>query len=290
MVIGLHDYFLFQFIGVLQTQASAATYRLGMLLLDVGRVAGNWAPYRYSLLPRMTSLSLMVIFLHYVPLLLLPTQFIGQPARNGRTVLGQCVGYINGRHIGCLQPCYISRNGSQLILGRTKSITLSLNTAYVGGTWSVGTVNGDIILAQTANVSMLLTSLTTNGLVFTSGASFQDAPSGVNVGTDAFSGSTIGGVLFQSGANMYLAGTKTAYSIGTVADIFQYANAFKTPTTDVNLQSGSTCYIWNPYPYSTPGNGGTLGNSTHRIPDFPITNSRVSVAGECWKRNYCCVK
>ena len=68
MVIGLTDYFLFQFIGVLQTQVTAATYRLGMLLLDVGRFHGNWAPNRELLLPRMTSLSLMVIFLHYVPL------------------------------------------------------------------------------------------------------------------------------------------------------------------------------------------------------------------------------
>ena len=78
-------------------------------------------------------------------------------------------------------------------------------------------------------------------------------------------------------------GRKPPIQLVLVADIFQYANAFKTPTTDVNLQSGSTCYIWNPYPYSTPGNGGTLGNRTHRIPDFPITNPGVSVAGECWK-------
>jgi PKD repeat protein len=207
-------------------------------------IATNWSPVRNS--PATDdSLTFNGSLFSLSSVTAVPTQSIGQlnvinmctaifTANVGATVLSVGTSDVSN-------PALFVASSSQLIFGGINGITLALNTAYVGGAWSLGTVNGDLVHAQTNAVTMALTSLTTNGVVFTSGASFQDAPV-ANITINPFNGSTVNSVVFQSGATFYGGGTKTAYSIGSTGDPF-----FSTrPASIVNFLSGSSTYWWNP--------------------------------------------
>jgi PKD repeat protein len=168
-------------------------------------------------------------------------------------------------------PALYVASSSQLIFGGGFGMTLALNSTY-----GLGSVYGDIIDSQTAAVTMALTSLTTNGIIFYPGSSFQDAPVGVYPTINCFSGSTLLSIVFEPGASLYLAGTKTSWSNSSVNDPWFSAE----PASLINLLSGSTCYVWNPAkamatfasrtvgylimnthsaPYNIPGNTGQAG-------------------------------
>jgi PKD repeat protein len=133
-------------------------------------------------------------------------------------------------------PALYVASSSQLIFGGTSAITTLLLP------YALGSVNGDIVDSQTTAIGMSLTAQTTNGIVFTSGASFQNAPKFYNTGTP-FGGTSVGSIVFQSGATYYAAGTKTAYSgaTGTGSPF----GGLAVPATVVDFLSGSSCYLWN---------------------------------------------
>ncbi len=141
---------------------------------------------------------------------------------------------------------------SQLILGGANAIAISLPSV------SVGTVNGDVVFAQTANVATLLSAATTNGIIFTNGASFQNAPTASVNNKDPFTStsSTANSVVFQSGATYYSNGTKTGLANGLCGDPF----SLPSPASVSVFQPGSMLYAWDIKNITFSGR--TVGNVT----------------------------
>jgi PKD repeat protein len=263
--------FLFQFIGVPNSQALPTTYTWNTTVGNFN-VAGNWSPARNS--PAADDILTFNGSLFSISTVTaVPAQYIGQLSiiNNCTTMLISTTGItltVGTTDISNSTCALFVASSCQLIFGGSKAITLALNSTY-----SVGTVNGDIVFAQTSVVTTALTSFTTNGIVFTSGASFQNAPTAYVQGSP-FSGSTVNSVEFQAGSVYYMAGTKTAYSQGTTGDPF-----FSTrPASIINFLSGSSCYIWNPQTGLSTFAGRTVGYAIfdNRAKTYSIAGSAAN--------------